>query len=284
MFDCKSYFPVFKFSFACRIIKQKAACGTGSDTACSCRTDNGYARLKEKNGQRGAGVMKLTRLTERIWYYPMEKERDRPILGYIRGDRWSMAVDAGHSEAHTAEFYAALTDAGLPLPRLTVLTHWHWDHSFGLHAVSGLSLANSQTNRYLRNFRDRIAREGPEVFFALHESIRLEYGEGRPVKIVPADMEFTGEIKLDAGGCPVRVFQAAAPHTDDSTLIEVPGERVLFLGDASGGVFPTWEKDPELNRRLVETVSASDAHWYLDSHWIPVTKEEMIADMLSDET
>ena len=48
--------------------------------------------------------MKIERLTERIWYYPFEKERDRPNLGYIRGDRWSLAVDAGHSDAHLADF------------------------------------------------------------------------------------------------------------------------------------------------------------------------------------
>ena len=35
--------------------------------------------------------MKLEQLTERIWYYPMEEERDRPNLGYIRGDRFSLA-------------------------------------------------------------------------------------------------------------------------------------------------------------------------------------------------
>ena len=62
----------------------------------------------------------LYRLTERIWVYPFEEERDRPNLGYIRGDRWSLAVDAGHSAAHIAAFYAALMVNGLPLPSLTV--------------------------------------------------------------------------------------------------------------------------------------------------------------------
>ena len=82
--------------------------------------------------------MKLYRLTERIWVYPYEETRDRPNLSYIRGDRWSLAVDAGHSEEHTRAFYRALEEAGLPLPALTVLTHWHWDHTFGMHAVHGL--------------------------------------------------------------------------------------------------------------------------------------------------
>ena len=81
--------------------------------------------------------MKLERLTERVWVYPYEEERDRPNLSYIKGDRWSLAVDAGHSDDHVREFYRALEEEGLPLPELTVLTHWHWDHTFGMHAVHG---------------------------------------------------------------------------------------------------------------------------------------------------
>ena len=61
--------------------------------------------------------MKLERLTERIWYYTFEPERDRPNLGYIRGDKWSIAIDAGHSQEHTNEFYEALKKEVLPLRR-----------------------------------------------------------------------------------------------------------------------------------------------------------------------
>ena len=52
--------------------------------------------------------MELKRLTERIWYFPYEEERDRPNLSYILGDQWSLAVDAGHSDAHVEAFYEAL--------------------------------------------------------------------------------------------------------------------------------------------------------------------------------
>ena len=61
-------------------------------------------KRKMMSAWKGTDEMKLEQLTERIWYYPHEEERDRPNLGYIRGDRWSLAVDAGHSDVHTAEF------------------------------------------------------------------------------------------------------------------------------------------------------------------------------------
>ena len=227
--------------------------------------------------------MKLTQLTERIWYYPFEKDRDRPNLGYIRGDKWSLAIDAGHSEAHIEEFYTALREAGFPLPALTVLTHWHWDHSFGLHKIHGLSLANALTNKHLRKFRDQVLQQGTEMFLSLDESIRKEYAGGRPVVITLPDLEFSGEMKLDAGNCPVRLFQAAAPHTDDSTLIEVTGERVLFLGDAASGVFSSWKKDPVLNQALTDTIAAADVDLCLEGHWIPLSKEQTIKDMQEDE-
>ena len=86
--------------------------------------------------------MELQKISERVWYMPSESERDRPNLGYVKGDNWSLAIDAGHSEAHVKEFYDLLKKEGLPLPSLTVLTHWHWDHTFGMHAVNGLCLSN----------------------------------------------------------------------------------------------------------------------------------------------
>ena len=76
--------------------------------------------------------MKLIQVTDRVWYYPLDDTKDRPILGYIRGDHFSVAVDAGHSAEHVREFYAAIEAEGLPLPALTVITHWHWDHTFGM--------------------------------------------------------------------------------------------------------------------------------------------------------
>ena len=226
-------------------------------------------------------MMKLNRLTERIWVYPYEEERDRPNLSYIRGDRWSLAVDAGHSKEHTEEFYRALENAGLPLPQLTVLTHWHWDHTFGMHAVHGLTLANERTNRCLEDFRQRLDCEGTGFFLAMHESIRLEYeGGNKPVVIVPADLVFRGEMELDPGGCPVRIFQAESPHTDDSSLVEVPGEKVLIMGDADCGAFPDWKVDPVLAGKLADTVKTADPEICLIGHWTPLSSEEIIHDLL----
>jgi hypothetical protein len=90
-------------------------------------------------------------------------------------------------------------------------------------------------------------------------------------------------MTLDAGNCPIRLFQAEAPHTDDSTLIHVPGEGVLFLGDAEGGAFPNWEKDMDLAARLAETVRGTGASLCVEGHWEPVPTEDSIRAILEEE-
>ena len=224
--------------------------------------------------------MDLNRLTERIWVFPFEEERDRPNLVYIRGSRWSLAVDAGHSADHTRAFYRALEGEGLPLPGLTVLTHWHWDHTFGMHAAHGLCLACRRTDRHLRDFRVRLDREGPGFFLAMHESIRREYDGGKPVVVALPDLVFEGELLLDAGACPVRVFEAESPHTDDAVLIDVPGEKVLILGDSDCGPFPSGAMDPDAARKLAAAVRAAAPEICLPGHWSPLSPAEVIHDLL----
>lgn len=227
--------------------------------------------------------MNLNRLTERVWVYPYEEKRDSPNLSYIRGDNWSLAVDAGHSKEHTREFYRALEEEGLPLPKLTVITHWHWDHTFGMHAVHGLCLANERTNQYLDAFRRRLEAEGTEFFLEMDDRIRNEYEDGKPVVVTLADLVFRGEMLLDAGNCPIRVFQAEAPHTDDSTLIEIPGEKLLILGDCTGGAFPEWTVDQTLADKLAQTVREINPEICLPGHWTPLSPEIIIQDLLEGE-
>ena len=227
--------------------------------------------------------MKLDKISEHVWVYPFEQRRDRPNLSYIHGERWNLVVDAGHSEEHTKEFYVALKEEGLPLPDITVITHWHWDHILGMHAVNGLTIANEKTKEYIADFKQKIENEGTDVFFALDESIREEYKDGKEVIVTMPDMVFSGEMKLDLGNCAVRIFQAEAPHTDDSTLIEVIDDKVLILGDCTGGTFPDWTVDHTLAEKLAKTIEEINPEICLPGHWSPLTKKIIVDDLLYGE-
>ena len=225
--------------------------------------------------------MKLEKLSEHIWYMPFEEERDRPNLGYVRGDRWSLAIDAGHSEAHIREFYDLLQKEGLPLPALTVLTHWHWDHTFAMHAVNGLTLANKRTNEHLLECMKKIEANGPDEFLNLYDSIRKEYAGGKEMIAVPADIVFEGEMTLDPGGCTVRILQSQAPHTDDSTLVYIGDDHTLFVGDATCAEFPNGAKDRKLAGELADKIRSTGADICVEGHWQPVKTEDTLADLLA---
>ena len=226
--------------------------------------------------------MELKRLTEHIWYMPYEEERDRPNLGYVLGKNWSLAIDAGHSADHVRAFYALLAKENLPLPSLTVLTHWHWDHTFGMHAVNGLTLANAQTDRYLAEWKRKVEKDGPGEFLALDESIRREYRENAEVIVRQADIVFTGEMTLDPGGCTVTVMQAEAPHTDDSTIVYVQNDKTLFLGDSTCHEFLTGIKNRDLCGKLADTIRGIHPEICMEGHWVPVDPEDTLADLMSD--
>ena len=76
--------------------------------------------------------MGLKNLTKNIYFLPHEPEVDRPMLAYVKGDKFSLAVDAGYSKKHVQDFYRALRSCDLKEPDFTVITHWHYDHTFGL--------------------------------------------------------------------------------------------------------------------------------------------------------
>ena len=225
--------------------------------------------------------MELKKLSEHIWYMPFEEERDRPNLAYVKGSKRSLAVDAGHSESHIREFYDLLKKEGLPLPSLTVITHWHWDHTFAMHAVNGLTLANKTTNGYLLECMKMIETNGPDEFLNLYDSIRKEYEGGKEVIVVPADIVYEGDMTIDLGGCTVKLFQTQAPHTDDSTLVYVCEDQTLFVGDATCSQFPNGTKDAKLAKALADKIRQIDPKTCVEGHWQPVETEDTLSDLLA---
>jgi len=56
--------------------------------------------------------MDIKHLTGKIFYYPNQPEFDRPMLAYLNGSKFSLAIDAGYSANHVNDFYAALKKPG----------------------------------------------------------------------------------------------------------------------------------------------------------------------------
>lgn len=224
---------------------------------------------------------KLQRLSGHVWIFPFNSPKDRPNLGYILGADKALAVDAGHSSSHVEEFYDAIRVEGLPLPEITVITHWHWDHTYGMHAVNGETMARPETNAKLVEIQAEMKEDPDSVkrFLASDPTIRREYAGGIPVAVVPADKIVNEDFSIDLGGVEVQVMKTESPHTDDALMVYVPGDRVLFVGDAQLGEFPSWRMDWDKLDALARKVNGIDADIVIDGHWKPYTKEQFMAEI-----
>lgn len=224
----------------------------------------------------------LKRLTHRIFYLPHEEETDRPALYYIRGDRYSLAVDAGSSDAHRRKFYAALAAAGLRAPDFTAVTHWHWDHSFALHSVPGLTIASAATNEKLRAVQgwtwtrdamDAREKSGEDIEFC-NACIRLEYPVLSDIRVVPASLSVFDRVKIDLGGVHCLLEHRDSPHSRDALFIYIPEEKTLAAGDAAceDDYDNAGRYDPHRLRALIEYLESLDFVHFLPGHSAPATK------------
>lgn len=223
--------------------------------------------------------MRLDKLQDHVYYYSFDSDLDRPCLGYIKGDTYSLAVDAGHSARHVRDFYQALEKEGLLLPDITVLTHWHWDHTFGMHQIHGISLASRKTDWKLRELIEEMTPEKKMEFVHSDICIQREYAHNLPVCVVPADETFQGNKQIDLGNVLVRILEAPSPHTPDTTLIYIPADRVLFLGDATLGEFPSWRMDREKVNGLISVIENMEIDTCVLGHWYPASKEEILQEL-----
>ena len=220
--------------------------------------------------------MELYKLSSNIYYSSYEELRDRPSLGYIKGSKFSIAIDAGHSDDQGFEFYNLLKKEDLPLPTFTVITHWHWDHSFGIHAINGLAIANKKTNEHLIDFIKSRSKENDAKFLQLDSSIALEYKDNKPIVVKKADIVFEKEIIINNGIEDIRIFECISPHCDDATFVYAPKEKVLFIGDGKSGVFPTWIADKKTSRQLAKEIEKMDIDYCIGGHWPIESKKELL--------
>jgi glyoxylase-like metal-dependent hydrolase (beta-lactamase superfamily II) len=236
--------------------------------------------------------MGLKKITNRVYYLPSEELTDRPTLGYIKGDKYSLAIDAGNSLDHVEKFYKVLETSGLRLPEFTIITHWHWDHTFGMHAVSGKTIACRRTNEKLGEVRkwkwtdeamEKRLLTGEDIEIC-NQCIKLEYPDRNTIIVIKAEVEFTGGLNIDLGGVHCEIKEFNGPHSEDSVLVYIPAERVAFIGDADNGDY--YQNDGQFDKsklkKMINVLDKIDVDMFVSGHGAPESKSDVL-DFLKEE-
>ena len=147
------------------------------------------------------------KITDRIYVQPPQPYTDRPNVGLIVGDKYTLLFEAGNSEKNVQQIKADLAAQKLPMPDFVAVSHWHWDHTFGLHAWNAVTIAGGKTNRQLKTVsgwewddKSMKAREesGEDIVFC-NEIIKREYPDRSLIKVKSADISFEDRMTVDLG-------------------------------------------------------------------------------------
>ena len=184
--------------------------------------------------------LKLIKVSDRLYYLPHYEKNDWCTVALVIGDNHVMMLDSGASRRHVEMFMQQLEENSLPKPDLCFLTHWHWDHTYGLAHIDGVtSFATKATNDLLKKMQgwgwsDEEMKErlktGEDLEFS-YPHINDEYPDKSQIKIASATVEFKDELKIDLGGVTVQLKTLENSHSYDCAVAYIPEEKCIFLGD-----------------------------------------------------
>jgi len=178
-------------------------------------------------------------ISQHVYWLSPDSRTDRPILGAISGKHGTLIVDVGNSPAHAEVLLREVTAAGLPSPSFVALTHWHWDHVFGTAALPLPTFASRATGRVVAEMAtlewtdaalDQRVEAGLEIPFC-RDMIKAELPDRSTLTIRPPDITFPDNIELELGGLTCQIVHVGGDHSADSTIVYVPEDKILFLGD-----------------------------------------------------
>ena len=220
----------------------------------------------------------LNNLGKRIKYMYPEKNTDRPIIAAIIGDKHSLIVDSGNSSKHARMFLNEIEKEGVDNLNYLVLTHWHWDHILGIGEFNLCTIAHIETKKQMEkmidykwddNSLDKRVKNKQEIEYCA-ECIKKEFdsNEREEIKIVLPNIIFEKYLEIDLGGVHCIVEHVGGDHSKDSSIIYVPEEKTIFIGDCDfvelyNGPF---SYNLENVKKLFLKLNSYDAKYYVFSH------------------
>lgn len=183
----------------------------------------------------------LHQVSRHVWWFTPESRTDRPSLCLVVGSTGTLMLDVGASVQHTQDFLQAVSSVGLPSPDFAVLTHWHWDHSFGIDALNIPILAHQITASNLKRISsydysdaglDDLVQQGIEVeMIRKHMRIEMTNSQRQALTLRQPDIIIDKTYQYDLGNVICDVVHIGGDHAEDSCVMYISEDKVLFLGD-----------------------------------------------------
>ncbi|AIF44451.1 MULTISPECIES: MBL fold metallo-hydrolase [Virgibacillus] len=227
----------------------------------------------------------LKKLATNVYYMPHYSETDRPALGLICGENFSVAIDAGNSPAHAKDFLNLAEKMDIAPLEYVILTHWHWDHIFGVKTMDRTTISHHDTKKkvaYLKTLKwddaslDARVETGEEIEFC-RDMIKREMPVRGDLELRVPEISFQDQIQIDLGGITCVVEHVGGEHARDSSIVYIPEEKIMFLADCLYQDFYSgeWSYDLKEVQTLLAKIKKYDVEHYVLGHQPPKTHAEL---------
>lgn len=228
----------------------------------------------------------LYKYSDNVYYSKHRYMYLEPAIGYIKGDKYSIMIDTGNSKKQIESFFADLKENNLPMPSYAILTHHHWDHTFGAFYTNIPIISGLKTKNYLLEMKNW-KWDDFNIDIRIKEKIETKYSADIMKKVYPdladisikiPDITKVSDFSLNLGGIVVYFYANDNSHSDDALLIYVKNDKVLFLGDSHSKSYHTipmsFDKIKLFN--YLETIKKIDFEYAIPGHGNIVKKDELI--------
>ncbi|SDO25862.1 Metallo-beta-lactamase superfamily protein [Psychrobacillus sp. OK028] len=218
----------------------------------------------------------LNKLSDTIYYLSNEDDRERPTLGLVCGDRYSLIIDSGNSPQHAKDFLLEIEQLNVPPVKYVVITHAHWDHFLGMNEFDATVIVNSRTNEMIKEWQCMSYDDS-----SLQKYVNTNQMSAMCMKIIQTDMPnrdsyklkspdviFENTLTIDLGNKVCILESIKSTHTDDSTIIYIFDEKVVFLGDCAYGTTTNslFHYKQSLLLPMIKDIQKYDAEMFLLGH------------------
>lgn len=185
----------------------------------------------------------LNKISDTIYYLSNQDDKERPALGLVCGERYSLIIDAGNSPQHAKDFLQEIGKLDAAPVKYAVITHAHWDHFLGMNEFDATIIVNRQTNEYMQEWKtftygdsslETYVRNG-QMSAKCMVVLQEDMPDRSNFKLDSPDIIFENTVTIDLGNKKCIIEKITSTHTDDATIVYVPDEKVLFLGDSAYG-------------------------------------------------
>ncbi|WAH35881.1 MBL fold metallo-hydrolase [Alicyclobacillus dauci] len=227
-------------------------------------------------------MQKLVKISDRSLFLPPSHETDRPLLAAIVGSERTLLIDAGNSSRHATLFLQQLKALNIQGDWL-VITHHDWDHVFGLSEFKIPVISHFNTRDEIKKLQylswtdealDQRVKDKTQTSSSA-ENIKKELGTERDVVFPLPNITYTDQVTIDLGGVSCLIEHVGGDHAYDSSVVYIPEEKVLFVGDAMYANTMNWSYTAEKTLKLIQKLEQYDVELCFLSHQDkPLTKAE----------